>query len=554
VKFLFGFLLLWFSRESFSRGLFELTPSEKKETEERIEYFYSWPIKPGAMDSQAVKTDPVLGKPLNPHLELFARRDASLSPLLQQAGLKTSTKYLNWYCEKVLRKISPDFPCGKKKLRAWGNVLRDDKVADLAETWVEEIAYSLDEIPVEGESDRPLWSDDYWAMERGLTSYRYSEGQWFNGYTEAIGSFSQPEEWVSLKRRGLEKMNVTISRWSPSEKYDLTIEDIQFSLTNEQKREGKYYENEEGEVEPWMGLCHGWAPASIMVPKPQRPVELPGPEGSTVIWNPNDIKAMVTLAWANGEWESNFIGRRCEQKKLKTFPNGRISSQDCFDTNPATFHLALGNLIGKANASFVMDKAYDYQVWNQPLVGYRFEYFNPLNPRTKSRNWEEVAVDYDKEFKKKDRFQSPLTRGKFMEGSNTERVLRSSLQDGHIAKIVGVIATVVYLVETTPPEFGPTAGEDQYGRDTYLYDLEIAKDGQQWVVTGGEWHQNNHPDFLFVPKKNSFAQAFWDFLGDDPKAMGPHASRNGAYPLCKIVKNLVESSAKESASYPCPAQ
>ncbi|NBX76814.1 MAG: hypothetical protein EBQ92_09685 [Proteobacteria bacterium] len=549
MKSLLIFILPFFSINLFASDLTELTPNEILEVGKRLDGFYSWPLKPEAMDVQGTKTDPETGVPIISHTELFGGLKSHESPLLFQAQLKATQKYREWYCRAVLKKISPHFPCGEK--RFWGDFQRDDRVSDLTESWVKDVTYSPDEIPVKGESDRPLWSDDYWAMQQGLTSYRYSEGTWFEDYRAAIASYSQPQAWLKIGNLSPEKIKAEIVRWSPSEKYDLSIQDITFSLTNEQKKEGEWYQNEEGEVEGWMGLCHGWAPASIMVPRPEKPVEWPGPQGTSVLWYPNDIKAMLTLAWANGEWESNFVGRRCEQKKVKTFPNGRINSQDCFDNNPATFHLALGNMIGKEKASFVMDKAYDYQVWNQPIVGYQFEYFNPLKPETKSKTWSEVAVDYDEKFKKQDRFQTPLTRGKFREGSERLRNLRLESQDAHIEKVVGVIATVVYLVETTPPDFGPRPGRDNYGRDVLLYDLEIAKIGDQWMITGGEWHQNNHPDFLFVPRKDSAARAYWDIFEEDPSVVGPQASRKSGYPLCKILKSLVEGSASKSVTYNC---
>jgi hypothetical protein len=370
-----------------------------------------------------------------------------------------------------------------------------------------------------------------------------------------VKAYSQPNEWLSFQSLPFSSLNQIILEWSPAEKYDLSIQDPLFSLTNEQKEEGSWYEDEEGDVEGWMGLCHGWASASIMIPRPEKPVTLPGPEQTSITWYPNDIKAMLTLAWANGQWDSNFIGRRCEQKELTTFPNGRIDSQDCFDINPATFHLALGNLVGREKGSFIMDKAYDYQVWNQPIVAYEFEYFNPLNPEMRDSDWKKVAVDYDKTFKSQDRFQKPLTRGKFFEGrrEGNERNLDDS-QDAHITKIVGVIARVVYLVESIPPEFGPEPGEDLKSREVYLYDLELMQTESGWETTGGEWLQNNHPDFLFVPKKGSVAQSFWDWLPQDNFLKNAQrASQMGGYPMCSVVKKLVENSVSAPGTeYQCP--
>ena len=81
-------------------------------------------------------------------------------------------------------------------------------------------------------------------------------------------------------------------------------------------------------------------------------------------WYPDDIKALATLAWSTGRFRANQISGRCDAKDPKTFPNGRLSQQECFDTNPATFHLALANLIGRHGVPFIMDAAYDYEVWN----------------------------------------------------------------------------------------------------------------------------------------------------------------------------------------------
>jgi hypothetical protein len=424
----------------------------------------------------------------------------------------------------------------------------------LTDTWLEKPVFELDSLPVSGKSERSLWSDDYWAVKKGLTSYRYSKGDRFEDYRSAIDSYYQPAEWLDILKAPAEEAKSMMSQWSPAEKYDLSVKDELFSLTQEQKREGEAFLKEDGDVEGWMGLCHGWAPASIMIPRPEEPVEWTGPQKTKVVWYPNDIKAMITLAWANGYWESNFVGRRCEQKKLSTYPNGRISSGSCFDNNPATFHLALANLVGIAKSSFVMDKAYDYQVWNQPIVSYEFTYFNPLQKEKRSSDWREVAVKYNNQFKKQDRFQNPLTRGKFLEDSDGDEAnMRSSSQDGHIKKIVGVIASVVYLVETTPPEFGLEPGENRMARETYLYDLEIAESENREVVTGGEWHQNNHPDFLFVPKKNTTVKSYWDvpsFVFDSANSeteeqslnLARLASTHGGYPLNAVVEALVKSS------------
>lgn len=550
--FVFVFIILGIGTVCFGEFPNSFSQIEKLDIEQRLQSFFERPLQPEAMDRQGVKWNPIRNEIVYLHPELKSQNRTEESVILQQAQLKSSNKYQRWYCKNVLKRLDPNFPC--ESLRLWSGVHRSDRVQDLTQSWLKEPQYSLDLLPVRGNSERPLWSDDFWAIKRGGISYRYSKSEWFEDYRSAIDSYQQPTEWMELLKLPFLEVSKAIRSWSPAEKYDLSVKDEDFSLTWEQKNEGEAYLNEEGDVEGWMGLCHGWAPASIMVPRPERTVEWTGPKGVKIAWYPNDIKALITLAWANGFWENNFIGRRCEQKKVTTYPNGRIKTGDCFDNNPATFHLALGNLIGIAKSSFVMDKAYDYQVWNQPLVGYEFTYFNPLNREERSQNWKEVAVKYGSKFKKQDRFQRPLTRGKFVEGTEAlESNLRRGTQDGHIKKVVGVIASVIYLIETTPPEFGPEPAEDQIARETFIYDLEIADSEHGEIVTGGEWYQNNHPDFLFVPKKNAQVTSYWDrpdfawdptsiVIDENSLNIARTASSHGGYPLKEIVKALSESS------------
>jgi hypothetical protein len=38
-----------------------------------------------------------------------------------------------------------------------------------------------------------------------------------------------------------------------------------FTLTQANAEGGRYYYENYGNVEAWMGICHGWAPASYMM-------------------------------------------------------------------------------------------------------------------------------------------------------------------------------------------------------------------------------------------------------------------------------------------------
>lgn len=131
------------------------------------------------------------------------------------------------------------------------------------------------------------------------------------------------------------------------------------------KRDGR----EEGRCTPtrW-GLCHAWTPAAILVPEPKHPVTVNGVE-----FKVNDIKALVTIA--HDSVVNRFAGRRCNEDdqayKIEYDEHGRPKSGDCIDTNPATFHILLGNYLGLKRQSFIFDRTYDDEVWNQPIRDYR---------------------------------------------------------------------------------------------------------------------------------------------------------------------------------------
>jgi hypothetical protein len=167
-----------------------------------------------------------------------------------------------------------------------------------------------------------------------------------------------------------------------------------------------------------------------------------------------------------------------------------------------------------------------------------------------------VAVNY-KAFKSKDRFQKPLTRG----ACKGQRP--GDCDDSKIKKIVGVIATVVYLAEHYPShKEEPT--EDNLVRETYTYDLELEADpnnNKRFIATGGEWHYNSHPDFLWVPRPNSVAHRGYDdadldvnlsaVASKDLTDVASEASTAQNYPLCGVLRELVAQSSLEKEPFSC---
>ena len=326
--------------------------------------------------------------------------------------------------------------------------------------------------------------------------------------------------------------------------------DEDFTFTNQQKNVGQDDTDDKGNVESWMGICDGWSAASIMAPMPKDPVDVTGAEGIIVHWYPDDVRALLAATWADADFDSGFIGENCEAKVPELYPNGRLKDPKCWAANPAALTLALGNMIGQAKLSFVLDSSYDVQVWNQPMKAYSITYFNPMDPTKRSKDWTTVATDYNAAFKAKDRFQNPLTRGKLGDAGKSD--------DSGIKKIVGVIATIVYLDESDV-NAGNTPGVESYTRTTYTYDLELSDSDGKLVPTGGEWHRNSHPNFMWVPHKNVVAKS-----SDEPSDLkydpdeGPKdkltkkavkASGDGI-PLCQVTKSLVDKSSGV-ATYSC---
>lgn len=548
------YLLYFFAiSSSCLASLTQLTPQENAAVNQRLQDFYAPELNPEVMSSPTLKYDVVTGEPSHPNENLAASPAPLSNPLLKMAGKKLSKSFQKFHCEHFLKKRFPLMDCNSDfKNPGWSVVYTNDRIEALTDSWIIP-TYQLDYIPISGKINHDAWSDDYWRTKWGQTAFRYGQGDFklATTYPEATGAYQPTIEWNTFTSLLPEQVSQKVLFWSPAEKYDLTVGDGQFKLTKNQKQAGKYSLNSEGDVENWMGICHGWAPAALMVSRPTRPVMTKGLNNVNVTWYPNDIKAMVSLSWANANYPTNFIGGRCDVKNPKTLQNGRVAQQECFDTNPATFHLALGNMIGRAQTGFIFDKSFDYEVWNQPVVAYETLYFNPLNTNQRSQNWREVAVPYDLRFKRHDRFQFPLTRGSA--GSTA-----GNPSDANIQYIVGAITSVVYLAEVRP-NHSTEVQQDRYLRETYIYDLEIENHNQKWIATGGEWHQNSHPDFMWVPKKDATSATNFDqpalnvALGLPPTSLetsiAQQASQHGN-PLCQVIKALIAQSTGVD-SYKC---
>jgi hypothetical protein len=124
-------------------------------------------------------------------------------------------------------------------------------------------------------------------------------------------------------------------------------------------------------IPTWWGICHAWAPGSIILPEPKKPVTYNG-----VTFKVQDLKALGTLVF--DKTETKFVSLRCNDDEtgdgISFDKYGRPlggAGNACIDTNPGTYHVLITNYLGKQGESFVEDRTYDDEVWNQPLRGYR---------------------------------------------------------------------------------------------------------------------------------------------------------------------------------------
>lgn len=366
------------------------------------------------------------------------------------------------------------------------------------------------------------WSDTYWPLYQGTLGARYADENF------PTDNFKKSMDYA-LKTKFVGDMTLnasSIDNLSPSEKYDLLIGNTKdFEFTKANWSEGKYYWDTQKKVETWMGICHGWAAAAYVLPRPTNKIVVTAADGKTKIpFYPSDIKALASLLYAKVSVPTKFIGGRCDQKNPKEDSNGRILSQECFDNNPGAFHMAVVNQIGISKRSMVLDATFDYEVWNQPIVSYSYTYFNPQTGKTTSR-LSAAKVDI-----------RDFTKDKFKKYRANET-----------KTVVGVAMNLTYVLETDANhDVKDSEEKDSTTTATYMYDLELDEEGN---IIGGEWYQNTHPDFLWTPNKGVEALTEYDYdisgnwnlkkgLPESWIAMAQTASKE-QLPLGKIVKQLV---------------
>jgi hypothetical protein len=211
-------------------------------------------------------------------------------------------------------------------------------------------------------------------------------------------------------------------------------------------------------VQGWWGTCHAWTPASQLVPEPQHAVTI-----NNVKFEVGDIKAIIQNAFDSTS--AVMLGGRCNAKDITHDVHGSANA-DCADVNPGALHVVMTNFLGLNQLPLIEDRTANYEVWNQPVVGY--------------------------EVTKQDKVDA--------KAANTCVGATGSTWSYNTAatSLYEVQMTVSYVVEGSPGT-APIGYKDNVSTDDYHYILEIGSTGK---VIGGRFCSDNeqtHIDFLWSP-------------------------------------------------------
>lgn len=288
---------------------------------------------------------------------------------------------------------------------------------------------------------------------------------------------------------------VDIDKLSPTEKFDI------FKALKSGNESGfKLTRNVLNLTGPfsayWEGICNGWSSAAIEFYEPE--VLTYEKSGIKVTFGSSDLKALLSyyhFAMTSnprtaGKSLTNRIGERCKTEfpeeawflkdgveYYKSIDGDKIIinkvPDECVDTNPGAFHIALTNRINNDKEGFIAEVVRDNEVWNQPVFAYSSEVIsetttNLVNPTDKTR----------KQVRVKTRMNYANDGGRmFWEQEDPE--------------------------EDFYAWWEPTNGTKNYrsSHKDFEYILDIDKSGN---IIGGHWLSYERPDFIWLKRSKGF--------------------------------------------------
>lgn len=366
-------------------------------------------------------------------------------------------------------------PLGDGKSDGW-----DDK--NDPSVMAQHLEYHLEKLPKKGWRDtpvwkdtypeavgkaQPVWADTYWPASEGSHNARWQGSdikspleKYDAAFNNAPGCDTQPALYGTGAKAAWDTYNGCAgpaAKWQ-TENYESIglmhngIDDDNDGTTDDYGTDGV-----DG-VQGWWGSCHAWTPASQLVPEPQHAVTMNG-----VTFEVGDIKALIQNAF--DQTSAVMLGGRCNDKEIKHDVHGS-ANDDCADVNPGALHVVMTNFLGINTLPLIEDRTANYQVWNQPVVGYEI-------------------TQQDK--------VTAAAANTCVGATGETWAYNASATD-----LYEVRMTVSYVVEGSPGK-APIGYKDNVSTDDYHYILEVGSTGK---VLGGRYcsdAENRHIDFLWSP-------------------------------------------------------
>lgn len=428
-----------------------------------------------------------------------------------------------------------------------------------------EFDYAYENLPSSGAAEHVAWAASYWPYYEGGINYRWQGSNVLSPaekYDQAFNDWEVPEGFMDLEpwnsytceydEAYYEGLGPAAS-WTDRNKGTWLahngVDDDDDGVEDADECSDGWGEYDG--LESWWGICHAWAPAAILEDEPVEPVTRNG-----VTFEVSDLKALLIQQYDRSD--AYMVGGRCNEEELERDENGRITRTECRDLNAGSWHVMITNLLGASSRPFVIERTTNYQVWNQPLVGYEiteqreitldeahellqitlddldagtgevvngieegtflgravlelvntatFEALdddarldrraaeNIVNARPLSTLAELDAVSYVGETAF-EQLQSYVEANDLVDAPEPEYIYNSDAE-----RFVEVRMTTDYVTESHPSTEPRVPQSDRYMRhDNYHYILELDADGD---VIGGEWvgsSNMNHPDFVWLP-------------------------------------------------------
>lgn len=305
----------------------------------------------------------------------------------------------------------------------------------------------LSALPTSGSLTKKPWTDTYWPSHLGGIANRWNDPGSPGGFNYTPPTQQQAQQ-MSINQ---------LARLSPAEKFDLYAGRFDYPLVDYERQ--RTHPTDPG----WFGLCHGWAPAAINFDEP-KPVTLRGPSGIAVPFGSSDIKALLTFSqqYKRDGMSARMLGGRCDRDM--SIDPAASGAPECRDVNAGSFHIILTNQIALLKEAFTADVTRDVQVWNQPVHGYRTQilgYSDNVYPGA---------------------------------APGTVRIAQVRTQMSYILEYGPAWQALPY-----------SSYPQQAGAKTYNYRLELDQSG---AIIGGEWDQEDRPDFLWTQTKPEWTEFF----------------------------------------------